>query len=294
MFKHGFVAIRGLLSSSQLLARKLKFENLKAIKLREPVAPSHTNFDVLADHPLWAFFRDGQALRKSDELDVDSRVWTTSELRRKSFEDLHRLWYLVLKERNVLAREVRLLELIRHRRIQTHEDLDDKLVLTQKRIKSVLLERQTAYERVQTMTEKTQQYLDEFAADYLEADTAKLTSANDKLVRLQYAFFGIEPQLEEIDLENDIGVEFVHGLRYVANLKAQKYNQTAATKIELPLSQGIEEMPFLLKDPTDAAAEVSELRQTEVTPLKNNQVIPFIKLALAEHLEEPVSEEPTK
>ena len=293
------LSIRSLLGSSRYLARNkaLKFTDLKSIKLREPIVPTHKNFDVSPDHPLWAFFPDGNksetCFRETVDLDIQSRPWGLPELRRKSFEDLHKLWYLILKERNILAREVRLADSFNERSTHAHNDLDDKLTLTQKRIKQALIERQVAYERVQTFTDNQKEYLSDFEESYINADSSEIVSFNEKLVRLQYAFFGIQPQLEDYNLEEDINVKFVEGLSYVANLKLKRYlsqNPQSTEEFQTPLNGVVEELPFLLRDTEEAIEEVQELRNSgahvvlhkiELFPLLRNSLVKTIQEAYA-------------
>ncbi|CAG8666175.1 9348_t:CDS:2, partial [Acaulospora colombiana] len=88
-------------------------------------------------------------LPKAREL-VTGRAWTASELRRKSFDDLHKLWYVLLKERNLLATMYE--EAKRFNKLDNRlwrERHDERTFKTQKsmaRIKFVLSERRVAYE----------------------------------------------------------------------------------------------------------------------------------------------------
>jgi large subunit ribosomal protein L47 len=274
--------------------KALKFTDLKSIKLREPIVPTHKNFDVSPDHPLWAFFPDGNksetCFRETVDLDIQSRPWGLPELRRKSFEDLHKLWYLILKERNILAREVRLADSFNERSTHAHNDLDDKLTLTQKRIKQALIERQVAYERVQTFTDNQKEYLSDFEESYINADSSEIVSFNEKLVRLQYAFFGIQPQLEDYNLEEDINVKFVEGLSYVANLKLKRYlsqNPQSTEEFQTPLNGVVEELPFLLRDTEEAIEEVQELRNSGANVVLHKiEVFPFLRNALGKTIQE--------
>ncbi|KAI8897598.1 mitochondrial 39-S ribosomal protein L47 (MRP-L47)-domain-containing protein [Globomyces pollinis-pini] len=79
---------------------------------------------------------------KEDELPT-GRAWLASELRNKSFEDLHGLWWVCLKERNKLASQKQ--EARRFQLFFPHTDRVHQVKLTMARIKIVLWERRIAF-----------------------------------------------------------------------------------------------------------------------------------------------------
>ncbi|CAD1812687.1 Mitochondrial 39-S ribosomal protein L47 (MRP-L47) family protein [Candida parapsilosis] len=299
-----FTPIRAFSSNATILARAkpLKFTDLKTIKLRAPIPPTVKNFEVSPDHPLWQFFPLGNktksAIRESEELDLDSREWTSAELRRKSFEDLHTLWYLTLKERNVLAREVRLGESLGMGDFRQFNMLDNKLIKTQKRIKQVLLERHIAFERAQASPEinaEQQKYLDEFEERYISCDERDIDDMDAKLLRLQYAFFGIEPTLSLDTLHEDIDPNFVKGITYTSKVKLNRYleqHHPEGVELDLPLNGIMEELPFFLYDVEEAIDQVKQLRESgQSRKLDKIEVIPFLNNAIGKHLGNGVEEE---
>ncbi|KAG8214478.1 mitochondrial 39-S ribosomal protein L47 (MRP-L47)-domain-containing protein [Butyriboletus roseoflavus] len=71
----------------------------------------HLGINVDPKHGLWAFFRKNEVddlvkhetLEARESLTESGRPWHAAELRRKNFRDLHTLWYVLLRERNLLA-----------------------------------------------------------------------------------------------------------------------------------------------------------------------------------------------
>jgi large subunit ribosomal protein L47 len=87
--------------------------------LRQPLSVSKTTLpkpvldpskrsevEVDDDHGLWQFFHSKEKPMNTPEEDYEhGRPWCVEELRGKSWEDLHALWWICCKERNRIATE---------------------------------------------------------------------------------------------------------------------------------------------------------------------------------------------
>ncbi|ODQ51597.1 MRP-L47-domain-containing protein, partial [Saitoella complicata NRRL Y-17804] len=104
------------------------------------------------NHPLWGFFRDKKALPYPEDEKLAGRGWTIFELRSKSFEDLHTLWYVCLKELNIMATQMaeRRRLMVAHQ-VSAHKERRNAVRKTMQGIKFTLSERVIAYEHAREL-----------------------------------------------------------------------------------------------------------------------------------------------
>lgn len=194
----------------------------KGLKLRPPVPPTLRNIQVKDDHPLWQFFHNKKYIRKFDELSDLGEPWSIPMLRRKSFEDLHTLWWVCIKERNKLLRESRIYQSwANNLQNDVFKSTSDKIRETQWRIRHVLAERYHGHIRGfrEFKGEGEKELLDEFEKRYLEADSSQDQIMEGQLERMQFALFGINPMLEE----NVPDEAVIPGLKFVSRLKLLRF-----------------------------------------------------------------------
>lgn len=190
------------------------------LKITAPIPPAVVNIQCSDDHPLWQFFAEKKFMRAPEDLDDKSRPWAIAELRRKSFEDLHSLWYACLKERNILARENHLLKNAVGGQQDYYENVAEKIRTTMWRIRHVLSERDWSFKSAQQDFESQKAtFVQEFSADFLALPSEEDEEAFQMLSRFQQAVYGIN---EFID-ENVVNRNFVDGLKHVATLKIQRF-----------------------------------------------------------------------
>ncbi|KAI4735843.1 MRP-L47-domain-containing protein [Aureobasidium sp. EXF-12298] len=149
---------RGVSALRRTGLRRRQTLSVRVEDLPKPVTDSkqRSQVDVDPNHGLWGFFnRDQYPFATPDYDNSHGRAWTIVELRAKDFEDLHKLWWVCVRERNRLSTE----RVERNRAEAGYgdwesEEREKEVKLTQRAIKHVLTERWYAWEDARLLAER--------------------------------------------------------------------------------------------------------------------------------------------
>ncbi|KAK6341774.1 54S ribosomal protein L4 mitochondrial [Orbilia blumenaviensis] len=125
--------------------------------LPQPVTdPSkHTEVVTSPNHGLWGFFnKERVSIPTPEEDHRHGRAWAVEELRHKSWDDLHKLWWACVKERNILATQQLERERVKPGYGESEAYTRNRLVRdTQRAIKHALTERYYAWQEALKVAE---------------------------------------------------------------------------------------------------------------------------------------------
>ncbi|KAK6331068.1 54S ribosomal protein L4 mitochondrial [Orbilia javanica] len=125
--------------------------------LPQPVTdPSkHTDVVTSPEHGLWGFFnKERVSIPTPEEDHRHGRAWSVEELRHKSWDDLHKLWWACVKERNILATQQLERERVKPGYGESEAYTRNRLVRdTQRAIKHALTERYYAWQEALKVAE---------------------------------------------------------------------------------------------------------------------------------------------
>lgn len=161
--------------TNSTLKPKFPIDPSTNLRVTDPIPPTKNNIQCPDSHPLWQFFHNKQFIRSSDQLDLNSRSWSIPELRRKSFNDLHSLWYNCLIERNKLAREIHLVRAGLHTEIDSFVTVDERIRTTMWRIRHVLSERDHAFRNATSNDSERQKLIEEFSNEFIQKNPDSTT-----------------------------------------------------------------------------------------------------------------------